>query len=76
VRWRKAVARVLEVLLPWPRRAERKARLEAARVKAAHAKRKTEEAVRLQRDLEEILERNHFAQTIMEGLMRRGQEEG
>jgi hypothetical protein len=65
---------VLEVILPWPRRAERKARLEAARVKVAHAKRKTEEAARLQQDLQEILERNHFAQTILEGLMRRAEE--
>jgi hypothetical protein len=60
-----------DVIFPWPSRAERRARIELAREKAGQAKEKAEEAAAISGDLQRILKENHFAQTIVEGLMRR-----
>lgn len=60
-------------ILPWTPRHERHALIETARVKAGEARKKTEEAAAITRDLEDILQRNHFAQVIVDGLMGRGE---
>jgi hypothetical protein len=70
VRWR-WLSRMAAGIFPWTPRAERRARVEAARKEAGVSRRKAEEAQQVRRDLEAILQRNHFAQAIVEGLMSR-----
>lgn len=63
-------------VFPWPTRRERKGRVEAARKGAEQARGKVAESDKLKRDLQEILQRNHFAQIIVEGLMQQHGEQG
>lgn len=59
----------LKWLLPWPSRAERKASIYRAEAETAESRRKVQQSRQVSDDLRGILERNHFAQIIMEGLM-------
>ena len=56
-------------LLPWPSRSERKAAIRRAEEGTAESRRKAQQARKVSDDLHNILERNHFAQILMEGLM-------
>lgn len=58
------------MVFPWPSRKERKARVEAARYRVEQARRKNTETEQLRCELVEIMQRNHFAQAIVEGLMQ------
>lgn len=60
---------MVAVLLPWPRKAERKARVEAARQRAELARREATEAQKLPREMHEILQENHLVQKITDGLL-------
>lgn len=64
-------------MFPWPGRAERKARVEAARRRAEQARREATEAQRLPREMHEILQKNHLVQAITDGLLEaRRQQRG
>lgn len=56
-------------LLPWPSRTERKASICRAEAETAESRRKVQQSRQVSEDLRRILARNHFAQTILEGLM-------
>lgn len=58
------------VLFPWPTRAERKAQVEAARRKAEQAQRQAAAARGLTEEMQEILAKNHLAQSIADGLIQ------
>lgn len=60
--------RMIDFLTPWPSRADRKRNVAAARAAARDAHGKAVEAEKLTRELSEIIGRNHFAQTIIDGL--------
>jgi hypothetical protein len=56
---------------PWPRRAERKRRIEQARAGARASRHQADRAARIERDLRRIVEENHFAAAIAEQIIRR-----
>lgn len=72
----KWVHSVAATVLPWPTRAERRANIIAARKGAEQAERKVAEAENVKHDLEVILRENHFAQTIVDGLISGGRGRG
>ena len=68
MKW-KWVRHMLAIILPWPTRRERKARVAAAQAAARQAERKKDDAQHVRHDLEKILRQNHFAQVIVDGLI-------
>jgi len=61
---REAVRRVLAVVLPWPRRRQRKAAVRAARAEAEMSRRRAARARAVTADLERMRDTNHFAEII------------
>ena len=65
----KWVCRVFAAILPWPARAERRARVAAARNEAARSQRRAGEAKELERDIYAAVRKNHWVQIITDGLI-------
>jgi hypothetical protein len=63
------------VIFPWPTRAERKARVEAARRGAAEAAVKAAEARSLSAELHELRRRNHVSEALDQLIARKAREQ-
>ena len=62
--------KVLEIVLPWPARSDRKSAIEDAKSEREKSERARIHAQKLEQQLQRMMKENHFAQKIAESLMR------